>query len=103
MGGGVAQVRNAVRLVVHPIAISICQYLASSHVMATVKHCLRAINVVWMRRKKNVKIHTNLVARDIKPKVGRNHKVQLYLGMDEVFQHHPHTFEKFNLNFQFQF
>ena len=25
------------------------------------------------------------------------------IGMDEVFHHHPHTFEKSNLNFQFQF
>ena len=27
----------------------------------------------------------------------------LYIGMDEVSQHHGHTFEKSNLNFQFQF
>ena len=27
----------------------------------------------------------------------------LYIGMDEVFQHHAHTFEKSDLNFQFQF
>ena len=26
----------------------------------------------------------------------------LYIGMDEVFQHHAHTFEKSNLNFHFQ-
>ena len=26
----------------------------------------------------------------------------LYIGMDEVFQHLAHTFEKSNLNFQFQ-
>ena len=26
----------------------------------------------------------------------------LYIGMGEVFQHHAHTFEKFNLNFHFQ-
>ena len=26
----------------------------------------------------------------------------LYIGMDEVFQHHAHIFEKSNLNFQFQ-
>ena len=24
------------------------------------------------------------------------------IGMDEVFQHHAHTFEKSNLNFHFQ-
>ena len=26
----------------------------------------------------------------------------LYIGMDEVFQHHAHTFEEFDLNFHFQ-
>ena len=26
----------------------------------------------------------------------------LYIGMDEVFQHHTHTFEKSDLNFHFQ-
>ena len=26
----------------------------------------------------------------------------LYIGMDEVFQHHAHTFEKSDLNFHFQ-
>ena len=26
----------------------------------------------------------------------------LYIRMDEVFQHHAHTFEKSNLNFHFQ-
>ena len=26
----------------------------------------------------------------------------LYIGMDEVFQHRAHTFEKSNLNFHFQ-
>ena len=26
----------------------------------------------------------------------------LYIGMDKVFQHHAHTFEKSNLNFHFQ-
>ena len=26
----------------------------------------------------------------------------LYIGMDEVFQHHAHTFEKSDLDFQFQ-
>ena len=25
----------------------------------------------------------------------------LYIGMDEVFQHHAHTFEKSDLNFHF--
>ena len=25
----------------------------------------------------------------------------LYIGMDEVFQHYAHTFEKSNLNFHF--
>ena len=28
--------------------------------------------------------------------------VLLYIGMDEVLQHHSHTFEKCDLNFQFQ-
>ena len=27
----------------------------------------------------------------------------LYIGMDEVLQHHGHTFEKSNLNFWFQY
>ena len=27
----------------------------------------------------------------------------LYIGMDEVSQHHAHTFEKSNLNFHFKF
>ena len=52
MCGAVAQVRNAVRLVVHPIAKSIRQYLASSHLMAAVEHRQRAINTARMRRKK---------------------------------------------------
>ena len=26
----------------------------------------------------------------------------LYIGMDEVFQHHAHKFEKSDLNFHFQ-
>ena len=52
MGAGVAQVRNAVRLVVHPIAKSIRQYLASSHLMAAVERRPRAINVAQMSRKK---------------------------------------------------
>ena len=26
----------------------------------------------------------------------------LYIGMDEAFQHHAHTFEKSDLNFHFQ-
>ena len=74
MGGGVAQVRNAVRLVVHPIANSIRQYLASSHLMTAVERRQRAINVARMSRKKskNVKIHTNSLTRDKKRKVGRN-------------------------------
>ena len=52
MCGAVAQVRNAVRLVVHPIAKSIRQYLASSHLMAAVERRQRSINVARMRRKK---------------------------------------------------
>ena len=51
MGGGVAQVRNAVRLVVYPIAKIIRQYLASSHLMVAVERRERAINVARMRRK----------------------------------------------------
>ena len=30
------------------------------------------------------------------------HSSTLYIGMDEVFQHHAHTFEKSDLNFHFQ-
>ena len=64
IGNGVAQVRNAVKPVVHPIAKGIRQYLASSHLMAAVERCQWAISVVWMRCKnflKSIQIREHVI------------------------------------------
>ena len=44
-------------------------------------------------------VHTQVRQGGIITKYGS----ALYIGMDEVSQHHGHTFEKSNLNIQFQF
>ena len=40
--------------------------------------------------------------RETLPRFITKYGSTLYIGMDEVFQHHAHTFEKFHLNFHFQ-
>ena len=65
--------------------------------------CIVSCVVVWTP---NEAENSSLISEVSSPEYACNmitkYASTLYIGMDEVFQHHAHTFEKSDLNFHFQ-